>query len=384
MNLKKLKLKDKRYTVSFGESLFLRVYPTGIKSWVLRYNFKGQVKDITLGHYPELSLLQAKQEAKFKREELKIKPAIGITFNDAYSLWKSKKKGRIKSYHSECARIEKHLLPHLKKLQIDEVTAPIAINVLLRLNDKLPTLKRVLMRLNEILDLTVYAGLLKSNPCSKLSKLFATHTPIHHSYILAHDLKSLFASLNNEPLYMHIYVIFCVYTALRPHESTLVKWSYFKDFVLTMPAPIMKKNREHRVPITHDIYMILLLCKRIRLRRSTYIFNFGRANKPIHKQHLSRWLYRNGFKNRLSHHGLRTTFRTWLRDNNVPHEIAEDAIAHLSLTQTERAYLRIDYLEARKSIMQKWSKYILNEYCAVCANSPISEPILHAIKKNNS
>lgn len=47
--IKNLKPKDKRYTVALGDSLFLRISPTGCKSWVLRYYCKGPVKDITLG-----------------------------------------------------------------------------------------------------------------------------------------------------------------------------------------------------------------------------------------------------------------------------------------------------------------------------------------------
>ena len=68
-------------------------------------------------------------------------------------------------------RIEIYLIPKLKKLQLEEITAPLVLNLLLNLKDKLPTLKRILMRLNEILDLAVCAGLLLSNPCRKLSKV---------------------------------------------------------------------------------------------------------------------------------------------------------------------------------------------------------------------
>jgi len=47
--IKNAQLKAKRYTIAVGESLFLRVAPTGLKSWVLRYACAGAVKDLTLG-----------------------------------------------------------------------------------------------------------------------------------------------------------------------------------------------------------------------------------------------------------------------------------------------------------------------------------------------
>lgn len=56
--IEKLKGKDKRYTVALGESLYLRVQSSGHKSWVLRYSYCGRVRDITLGTWPELKVLQ--------------------------------------------------------------------------------------------------------------------------------------------------------------------------------------------------------------------------------------------------------------------------------------------------------------------------------------
>lgn len=76
----------------------------------------------------------------------------------------------------------------------------------------------------------------------------------------------------------------------------------------------------------------------------------------------------------LCHHGLRATGRTWMRDQGVAHEVAEDALAHVTMTQTERAYIRGDFLEQRRPIMQTWWRYIYQQYCAHCAPLPGLEP----------
>lgn len=380
-NLRNLKTKEKRYTIKLGESLFLRIHPSGVKSYVLRYSHSGRVKDITLGHYPDITLLQARQLAHLKRKELAIKPSAGLTFTDAYTLWKRKKKGKIVSYGDEVQRIDKYLMPPLKSTLLTEITAPVALNILLKLDKKLPTLKRVLMRLNEILDLAVCAGLLDGNPCRRLSKVFATHTPKHRPFIPATELGQLFTAIKDEPTYFQIYVIFCVYSALRPVESVAVKWSWIKDETLTLPAEIMKKRRPHRVPLTADIIKLLDLVKTLRKVRSPYIFPFGRAGASIHKQHFERWLFTHGFKGKLTHHGLRATLRTWLADEQIPFEVAEDAIAHVTLSTTERAYLRGDFLEQRRPVMQKYCDFILKIYCASCADSELSQLVIKAISK---
>ena len=124
---------------------------------------------------------------------------------------------------------------------------------------------------------------------------------------------------------------------------------------------------------------LLNFAKTLRKRRSVYVWCFGRGNTHINKQHLSKWLNSTSLNGKLCHHGLRATGRTWLRDNNVPHEVAEDCLAHLSGSATERAYLRGDYLEQRKPIMQKWWNYIFNEYCAVCAHDLSAQQVICAV-----
>lgn len=369
-NLKNLVGKEKRYTIAVGDSLFLRITPKGCKSWVLRYSKFNKVIDITLGHFPILSIQQAKQLAHLKREELKIKPTKGLTFNDAYLLWKRKKKGRIKSYQDECQRIEKHLLPYLKNIQLENISAPMALNIVIKLDKKLPTLKRILMRLNEILNLAVCAGLLCSNPCLKLSRVFAIHTPQNRPYIPAEKLYVLFKELNikNSPKWFHLYLIFHVWSMLRPAEIVNLKWSYIQDEnVLVLPAEIMKKGRPHRVPLPKKVIKLLELIKKERKLRSSYIFPFGRGNKPLNKQYLSKWLLNSSLKGALCAHGLRATGRTWLRDQNIRYEIAEDCLAHLVGSATERAYLRGDFLAQRTEVMELYFNYVYAQYCAVCA-----------------
>lgn len=373
--LAKLLPKSRRYTVAAGESLFLRIMPSGVKSWVLRAYVRGVVRDVTLGHFPALNLLQARQAARLKRQELEIKPSKGLTFNDALRLWKSKKKGRISSYADELARIEHYLVPKLGKTPLDEITAPVALNLLMGLEEKLPTLRRVLMRLNEVLDLAVCGGLITGNPCRRLSKVFAQHVPEHRPYIPADRLGELFGLLKDREPWFRCYVLLAVYTLLRPGELSAIRRAWIEGDTLTIPPEFMKKRRTHRVPLCPEVVDLIAYLRTLSThRRSPYLLPFGRGGRPINKQHLSKWLLSTPLKGRLCHHGLRATGRTWMRDEGVPHEVAEDALAHVSISQTERAYLRGDFLEQRRDLMQKWWVYIYTLYCAHCAPLPCLPP----------
>lgn len=43
--------------------------PSGIISWIVRIPFKNQIKDITIGHYPEIDKKQAITKARQLRKK---------------------------------------------------------------------------------------------------------------------------------------------------------------------------------------------------------------------------------------------------------------------------------------------------------------------------
>ena len=57
-------------------------------------------------------------------------------------------------------------------------------------------------------------------------------------------------------------------------------------------------------------------------------------------------------------HGMRAAFRTWAAESGVPREIAEAALAHTNRDKTEDPYLRTDYFEQRRDLMQHWADYL--------------------------
>lgn len=62
--IKNLKPNDKRFDLreSNGDGFGIRVFPTGIKSWIFFYFFEGRKRRMTLGSYPERSLAEARQK----------------------------------------------------------------------------------------------------------------------------------------------------------------------------------------------------------------------------------------------------------------------------------------------------------------------------------
>ncbi len=71
--IKALKPKDKRYSATDKDGLYLEVYPTGGKVWRYRYRQRGKREWVSLGKYPALSL----RSARVRRDELAVQVALG-------------------------------------------------------------------------------------------------------------------------------------------------------------------------------------------------------------------------------------------------------------------------------------------------------------------
>lgn len=77
--IKELKAKDRRYQITDSDGLALRVQRSGVKSWVLRVPQNGRIVDITLGHWPEVTLQHARALARQRKKELELEPSGSYT-----------------------------------------------------------------------------------------------------------------------------------------------------------------------------------------------------------------------------------------------------------------------------------------------------------------
>jgi integrase len=57
-------------------------------------------------------------------------------------------------------------------------------------------------------------------------------------------------------------------------------------------------------------------------------------------------------------HGFRSTFRDCVAEcTDYPDSLAEEALAHIIISQTVAAYRRRDQLERRRLMMEDWGRY---------------------------
>ena len=121
----------------------------------------------------------------------------------------------------------------------------------------------------------------------------------------------------------------------------------------------VKMKRQHRVPLTP--FMLDLIKRESEFSphpRSKYVFAGRLSGDHISKQALAKWLHSSELKGKLVAHGLRSVARSWLADQGVMHDVAEECLAHKAIDPVYRAYQRSDFLDARRKILEQWCSYI--------------------------
>ena len=321
--------------------------------------------------------MQARQLARRKRKELGQEPPRGYVLSDAFRLWCNLKRGRITSYMDEKRRLERYVISPLGRRQLDEITAPLVIATVRHIEAEghQATLKRVLMRTREIMDLAVCAGYIQHNPIDRVSRVFAAPIVKPMPAPPWRELPIVMETIKDAPARMRVLFLFSLCSMLRPGENAKLRKSWIEADVLTIPAIEMKKGRAHRVPITSFMQTLINAEQRLSPHpRSDFIFAAKQAGKHVSPQALAKYLHSTELRGRLVAHGMRSIARSWLADHDVPFEVAEACLSHVAGTAVSRAYQRSDYLVARTPVMARWSTFV--EDCArkACMIDEILEP----------
>lgn len=264
--------------------------------------------------------------------------------------------------------LERLILPHLRGRQLDEIAAPLIVQIVrpLDTSGRRVTLKRVLMRTREILDLAVCAGYIQHNPIERVSRIFAPPITTPMPSVDWRELESVMRVMVEAPQRVQVLFAVSLCTMLRPGEVTSLRWEWIDGDTLTIPAERMKKGRAHRVPLTAEALHLLDAARACSPHpRSGYVFPAVRdGSKALNSQTLAKHLHSTSLRGKLVAHGLRSIARSWMADCGEPFEAAEACLSHVVGSGISRAYQRSDYLDVRRGIMKRWSSFV-----ADCARS---------------
>jgi hypothetical protein len=128
--------------------------------------------------------------------------------------------------------------------------------------------------------------------------------------------------------------------------------------IWTVPGERMKAGKQHRVPLSAPAMRVLKEMKQVA--NGDYVFWSDRSKKTGHISNMAMLtlLQKNMGLDCYTVHGFRSTFRDWVAESHgLDSEVAEHALAHQLTDKVVAAYLRTDFMEKRRHMMNVWAVY---------------------------
>jgi integrase len=369
-----------------GGGLYLRISPSGARSWGFMYVVAGKRTELGLGSVASLPLATARRVASEMREALAVgndpkkvlapevdplteQPKV-ITFGEFAEGYIS---GVEDGWKSDVHRKQwrSSLRDHASALSDVPITAVDTEAVLAVLRPiwltKAETAKRVRGRIERILDAAKAHELRLGNTINPaawrghLALLLPSQKKVergHHAALPYREAPAFFAKLNERTANAARCLEFTILTAARSGEALGATWAEMDADAetWTIPAARMKAAQEHVVPLSSGAISVLRSVMPSDLDIHDLVFSVNGASRS--NMAMAMLLRRMGYGH-VTTHGFRSTFRDWAGDETAfAREIIEQALAHTIQNKAERAYRRGTAIERRRALMQAWSDYI--------------------------
>lgn len=355
-----------------GGGLYLKVLPTGGRSWQLRCRVHGRVRYMGLGSAEFVSLSEARKAAHHYRGVARAggdpfserRKVGGIpTFADAAkTVWAEQiEPTATNAKHAAqwINTLRTYAFPEIGDRAVDTIASDDVLRVLQPIwLTKPETARRVRQRLRTVFDWTIVKRYrTDANPVHGIEKALAKQgdRAKHFAALPWQDLPTLWPQLEAAAGMGALALRFVILTAARSGEVRGARWSEFdlNAKVWTVPANRMKAKTEHRVPLSDAAVEIL---EAVQGFDNDLVFPSSKPGRPLSDMTLAAVLKRLDVP--VTVHGFRSTFRDWCSDRgNVGREVAEAALAHTLSSKVEAAYSRSDHFDRRRHAMEQWAQF---------------------------
>lgn len=389
--VRKAKAASKPYRLADGDNLYLRVAPSGTKSFQLRYKLEGVPQTHTIGKWPLMSLADARQEAEKKRkvaaqgehlttakrvEKMKRAAERINTFEAVAADWIKREAGpRRKNWSADYkaeveASLRNHLAP-LNKLPLSKINAQVVGPVLRAIERRAPLmLEKVRRRLNGIVDYGVESGIIAGNalPVTMMRgvRLIRRHFPAVTTLPEIGDILRAARAAEACKGVRRAHELL-VFTEQRVSEVVGTPWAEMdlERGVWTIPRERMKnKNPErgpHAVPLAPQLLASLREWRAADSPDARYVCPAPRdPSKSITPEAIEKHYRRAlGLASKHSPHSWRSAFKTICGDAGKDADTVESQLDHVVGSKVASAYDRAKRFELRRELVAWYERTLL-------------------------
>ncbi len=341
------------------------------KNWGQRLRIGGQLTNLGLGSYPQVSLALARgraienaqlvAEGGDPRKPVVTIPTFAKAVSDVIALrsqrWKNPKTARrwksvLQTYAMPV--LGNTLVSDIRSSHVMEVLAPVWV-------EKPETGRQVREHISMVMEWAKAEGHRADNPADRaILKALPKHGRKNHYKALPFaELARAMTKVRSTDAHpaTKLAFEFIAFTACRSGEARLATWDEFdlNAATWTIPASKMKNGLEHRVPLSCAALDVLHQARELS-DGAGLVFPSARG-KLMSDSTVSKLLRENDIQS--TPHGLRSAFRDWAAEcSDQPREIAEYALAHVEGSAAELAYRRTDYFDRRRKLMEDWACFL--------------------------
>jgi integrase len=382
--IRKAKPGAKPYKLADAGGLYVEVTPSGGKWWRWKYRRPdtGKENRLSFGTYPEVGLA----DARTRRDEARKLLAAGIDPGEQRKAAKAAgaeraansfaaiadelltqraKKLSPGSIVRERRLLDKDLSPYIGGLPVAEVTAPVLLAALRKIEARgaVETAHRARALAAQVFRYAIATGRAERNPAADLQGALpqpqVQHVPsLTEPAQMAPLLRALYgyagtpvamAALKLAPLLF-----------VRPGELRRARWADIDLDAAEWRYTATKTDTPHIVPLAAQAVAILRDLHPLT-GRGEYVFPSARGRgRTMSENTVNAALRRLGYgKDEMTGHGFRAMARTVLDEVlGFREAVIEQQLAHAVRDPNGRAYNRTAHLPERRKMMQAWADYL--------------------------
>lgn len=384
---------QKRRRLTDAGGLYLEVSPSGSKRWFWKFYPDGKESRLALGSYPAVTLKAARlarDEARKTRqtgvnpvqqrraEKVTRKTLAANTFEAvARELHAMKADGSTWSatHAAQWLRgLEKDMFPWLGTLPLAEVTAPLLLDTLRRVEKRgaFRTAHDLREYAGQVFRYGIATGRCERNPSADLRGALRPYIEKHMAAVLepkdAGELLRACLAYQGHPVTRAALIVSAL-VFQRPGNIRAMEWAEIdaERALWTIPAEKMKRSldgktngRPHFVPLSRQALAVLEELRPLT-GHGRYVFpSLLTGERCMSENTIRTALRRMGYTNEdMTAHGFRAMARTLMVEHlGVDADVIEAQLAHGKSGPLGMAYDRAEFMSQRRQMMQAWADYL--------------------------
>ena len=348
--------------------LALRVSYAGAKSWAFFYRIGGHLRRTSLGAYPAMSLIEARDAWRAARQSvargIDPSPRHGVgradTFSDVVAEWirRDQSKNRESTLYQTRKLFEKDLLPVWGSRRVDTIVARDIIELLDRIADRgAPTIaRRIHIHLHRFFGWCLKRGILTANPMATVDK--PSGEASRERVLTDDEIVAVWKASEFEPYGSATRLL--MLTGARLQEITRLRSSEVTGDTISLEGARTKNGKPHLIPLSAPARAILDAMP--RGTGGEFLFSNSNGKRPV-----TAWGHAKGKIDAVAKidpwrlHDLRRTVATGLQRLGVNLVTIEAALGHVggSRSGIVGVYQRHSFSAEKRTALEAWGAHVM-------------------------